>query len=624
MIPLGREPHHDGSALHVSTATPQLGDVVRVRIRVPDDYPVRFVRTRSNPNHEPYFTIAAVAFRTPGWVWWEAEIEVENLVHGYRFLLTLEGGTHTWVNSTGLHTIETLDADDFKLVAHPAPPVWAKSTVMYQVFPDRFARSAAADGRELPEWAVPAEWGDEVVHTGPDTPAQFYGGDLAGIEEHLDHLERLGVTMLYLTPVFPARSNHRYDALSFGHVDPLLGGDDALVSLVGAAHARGLHVLGDLTSNHSGDDHEWFRAAHLNPGAPESEFYYWLDDDQRDYVSWLGFPSLPKLNWNSAELRARFIEGPGSVVAKWLAPPFLLDGWRIDVANMTGRYLADDLNASVRQSIRRTMVEVDPDTLLLAESTNDATDDFQGDAWHGAMTYANFTRPVWAWLSSTGRESSYFGIPFGTIPTYSGTEAYAAHRRFVDGFPWRVRQSMMNALDTHDTPRFATHALPGSVPVAFGLSVTLPGIPVIFAGDEFGLTGDDGEHSRTPMPWDAVDAAAPTIDLYAELIRLRRGHVALNDGGIRWLHVGDDVLVFVREHHDESVLVVAARGDYDITLSPGAVDGVATVLFGSGSAGPADDSGLRLRGTGPSFTAHALPGIAAPPFAAPAVVAPGE
>ena len=101
---------------------------------------------------------------------------------------------------------------------------------MYQVFPDRFARSAAADARELPEWALAAEWDDPVIHEGPGPVTQLYGGDLDGVREHLDHLLDLGVTMLYLTPVFPARSNHRYDAHSFDHVDPLLGGDDALVA----------------------------------------------------------------------------------------------------------------------------------------------------------------------------------------------------------------------------------------------------------------------------------------------------------------------------------------------------------------------------------------------------------
>jgi alpha-glucosidase len=441
---------------------------------------------------------------------------------------------------------------------------------------------------------------------------QFYGGDLAGIEGHLDHLERLGVTMLYLTPVFAGRSNHRYDALSFDEVDPLLGGDEALISLVAAAHERGLKVIGDLTSNHSGDAHEWFQASHRHPGSPESAFYYWLDPQQEDYASWLGVSSLPKFNWNSPELRRRFIEGGDSVVAKWLKPPYSFDGWRIDVANMTGRYLDEDLNEEVRRTIRATMIDVNPDTILLGESTNDAASDFPGDAWHGAMTYANFTRPIWGWLSEPGSPAGGgLGMAQAAMPTYNAEQVHAAHLRFVAGFPWRVRLSNMNALDTHDTPRFLTHALPGVVPVALGLSMTLPGIPVVWAGDEFGLTGVDGEDSRTPIPWDRISDAAESIDLYATLIRLRTGHPALNGGGLRWLHAGDDVLAFIREATEECVLVVAARSGFDIEFAEASFSGEPMRIYGSASL-----DGTRVHGMGPSFSAWQLPGIALPPFGA--------
>jgi alpha-glucosidase len=610
------EPHHDGSPLYVSDINPQLGDRVRVRIRIPHEFgPVTAVRTRSNPNHEPRFSVASLIATIDGWDWWEAELEVENQVHGYRFLIRMGDGRNLWVNGTGVHTIETLDTEDFKLITFAPPPEWSSSSVMYQIFPDRFARSAEADGRPLPAWAEPASWDDPVIHIGPSTAYQFYGGDLLGVEEHLDHLADLGINLVYLTPVFPAQSNHRYDALSFLEIDPLLGGDAAYQSLIEKAHARGMKVIGDLTSNHSGDAHEWFKASHEQPGTPESEFYYWLDSQQTDYVSWLGVPSLPKFNWNSQVLRDRFIEGPDSVVGKWLQAPYHLDGWRIDVANMTGRYLDEDLNQEVRRIIRKTMVDINPDTILLGESTNDAASDFQGDAWHGAMTYTNFTRPIWGWLSTGARESSYFGLPFGTIPSYTGGEVFQAHTLFAAGFPWRVRLHNMNALDTHDTPRFLTHAQPGTVPVALGLSVTMPGIPVIFAGDEFGLVGDDGEESRTPMPWDRLEADAERIGLYRDLIGLRRDHEVLNTGGVRWLHASDDVLVYVRESADECILLVAARDGYELTLAPNAVAGVQSVLFGAGEAEFEPAIGLVLRGDGPSFTAFLLPGIALPEFA---------
>jgi alpha-glucosidase len=219
---------------------------------------------------------------------------------------------------------------------------------------------------------------------------------------------------------------------------------------------------------------------------------------------------------------------------------------------------------------------------------------------------------VWGWLSRRVPESWFFGLPYGTIPSYTGAQFYEAHTRFAAGFPWRSRLHTMNALDTHDTARFRTSALEGAVPVAFGMSVTLPGIPVVFAGDEFGLEGVDGEHSRTPIPWDALANAEPlateTVALYSELIALRRAHIALNNGGIRWLHVGDDVLAYVREHESESVLVVAARADFAFSLEADAVAGEATTLYGSARLST-DAGGWAVTGTGPSFTVWQLPGI---------------
>ncbi len=139
--------------------------------------------------------------------------------------------------------------------------------------------------------------------------------------------------------------------------------------------------------------------------------------------------------------------------------------------------------------------------------------------------------------------------------------------------------------------------------------MTLPGLPLVWAGDEFGLEGEDGEHSRTPIPWDDMDAAAPTIDLYAALIRMRRGHLALTEGGMRWLHVSDDVLVFVREHAAGSVMVVASRAGYEVELDEHAVKGEGELLFGD-----AELRGRAVRATGPSFSAWSLPGLDPPKF----------
>lgn len=623
------QPHHDGSSLYVSNLTPTLREAVRVRLRVPEGYgPLAAVRTRSNPDHEPEWTDAASLGVRDGWEWWEAEVRVGNPRHGYRWMLLREDGRVEWVNQTGVHTIETLDAEDFALLAEPAAPDWLHDVVMYQIFPDRFARSAHAAEHPTPEWAIPADWNDPVDPIAPARAHQFYGGDLPGVTEKLDHLVSLGVNLLYFTPIFPGESNHRYNASSFDRVDPLLGGDEAFVELVEQAHARGIRVIGDLTSNHSGDSHEWFRSAHRNPGAPEQEFYYFLDADNEQYVSWLGFQSLPKFDWASETLRRRFIDGPDSIVARWLRPPFSLDGWRVDVANMTGRHGDVDLNAEVRQLLRRTVLETNPDAIVLGESTNDAASDLQGDGWHGAMTYPSFTRPLWGWLSEPtyepyidvhGVEQTepwFFGQPVGGIPRYNAREFAAAVVRFTATIPWRIRLGNMQALDTHDTARFATNAAPGTIPLAVGLSMTLPGVPVVYAGDEFGVTGVDGETGRVPIPWAQADdpAVAERIELYRTLIGLRREHPVLGTGGMRWLHVDDVTIVFARESADEVVLVVASRGDVDLELPMGAAPGAfdATALHGDAMLASADDGSIVLTADGPVFAAWSLPGVRVP------------
>lgn len=646
-------PHHDGSALYVDRQDPALGDTVTIRLRVPHDQPtLGGVWVRSIRDAEPHYDAATRLGEADGWVWWQARLLIVNPVQKYRWLLRT-GATpgNLWVNARGTGALDVPDVQDFRICAGPAAPAWIHGSVMYQVFPDRFARSAAADDRTLPDWAVAAEWNTSaVIGRGPDTPYQYFGGDLDGVNEHLDHLEAIGATVLYLTPMFPARSNHRYDAAAFTGIDPLLGGDEALIRLVEAAHARGLRVVGDLTANHSGDAHEWFRAACRNPSAPESDFYY-FSSGNTEYLAWLGVESLPKFNWSSSGLRDRFILADDSMVARWLQAPFKLDGWRIDVGNMTGRAGADDFNHEIAGLIRDRIRTINPEALLVAESTSDAAPDFQGDTWHGAMTYTNFTRPLWQWLArpSAGYDGDapgadltagaqpglvqdpagnvldqdwpdYFGLPQRGPERIEAEDFLATHLDFAASFPWRVRLANLNAIDTHDTARAASAILPGAQALAAALQFTLPGVPMVFMGDEFGFEGFNGEKSRTPMPWNAPERIPADLrGLYAGLSALRREHPALTSGGLRWVHATGGILAFVREVAEASVLVVlfrdAAAGVHLGDLAPGLAAGFAPPrLWGHGTASAVRESGagVVVSGQALSAAAFALPGTRLP------------
>ncbi len=597
------QPSHDGSRLYVPEHAPALGHTVPVFLRAPTTSGVRRVWVRTTPDAEPRFAEATVDRRTADATWWRAPVEVRNPLTPYRFFLETEAGPR-WLNALGLFVHDVPDATDFRLVAWEPPPSWALDAVVYQIFPDRFARSASADGRSLPEWAVPCDWDAPVVGGGPETPYQFYGGDLDGIVDRLDHIESLGANTVYLTPIFPARSNHRYDASSFAHVDPLLGGDEALARLSAAAHGRGMRLLGDLTTNHCGSAHPWFLAAAGADDAPEREMFYFHNGatGPGSYESWCGVSSLPKLNWGSDDLRRRFVDGPDSVVRRWLSPPFDMDGWRIDVANMTGRHRAEAHTHAVAGLLRRAASQARGDALLVAEHAHDATGDLDRDGWHATMNYAGFTRPVWSWLRSDSLALPHFlGVP-GGVPRHGGADAVATMRWFGAHMSWRSLAHSWTLLGSHDTARIRTVVGdPARVELAIGLLMTLPGVPMVFAGDEIGLEGVNGEDARRPMPWHHPETwSASTLDSYRALIRHRRESSALRHGGLRWAYVDDDAIAFLRESIDETLLVYARRASGDEVLL-GDLHRRAENIYGGAEARVDPDGSLRLLGDGPTI-----------------------
>ncbi|PWR10350.1 alpha-glycosidase, partial [Micromonospora sicca] len=570
------QPHHDGSARYVPEQDPALGQTVPVFVRVPEDADVRQVHVRTTGDGEPRFAEATVDRTAGGDVWWRADVEVRNPISNYRFMLSGRKG-YRWLNAAGLVDHDVPDSGDFKLVSYAPPPAWARDAVIYQIFPDRFARSGAADGRTAPDWAIPCDWDTPVIGRGPETPYQFYGGDLDGITERLDHLDRLGVNTVYLTPIFPARSNHRYDAASFDTVDPLLGGDAALARLADAVHARGWRLLGDITSNHTGEAHEWFTRAASDVHAPERELYY-FDEATGDYESWNGVKSLPKLNWGSAELRRRFATDPDSLLRRWLRPPYALDGWRVDVANMTGRRGADAYTHEVARLLREVVADTRPDGLLLAEHGHDHTGDLDRDGWHGTMNYVGFTDPVWSWLRhGAAPVPNFLGTPGGVARRDAGA-VLATMNTYRSLISWRAYVHSWQLLGSHDSARIRTVVGDAArQEVAAGLLATMPGTPVIFAGDELGLTGTNGEGSRTPMPWRRPESwDQRTFAAYRSLLALRRGERALRHGGLRWVHADADTLVFLREAPTGSVLVLARRAPgapVRLTGLPGTLSG---------------------------------------------------
>ena len=250
------------------------------------------------------------------------------------------------------------------------------------------------------------------------------------------------------------------------------------------------------------------------------------------------------------------------MTARWLRPPFDLDGWRVDVANMAGRLGDIDVNRDAAVAMRATMAETKPDAYLVAEHAYDASRDLDGDGWHGVMNYLAFTRPAWCWLRRD-EDLKFLGDPL-PVPRFGGrrdgrVDPRAAGRAAValDA----CRASTCSGRTTR--PASAPCAARADRQIAgAGLLFTFPGVPMVFAGDEIGLTGVDGDGARQPMPWDAAAGTATCSAPTAQLAELRRSSPALRHGGLRWVHADDDVLVYLRESRDERLLVQVSRADH--------------------------------------------------------------
>lgn len=560
------QPHHDGSELYVSNIAPELGEKVTLKVRVPSDYILEKAMLRIYHDGEPRIFEMKELKRDSTETWYQVNVEILNIQSYYRFAF-IGKGTYQWLNAKGLFDHDVHSNNDFQLVAFADNPVWIKSSVFYQIFPDRFARSGKVN--IVPEWAHPREWDLLPRGRGKYTGQELYGGDLYGVSEHLDHITDLGVNGIYFTPLFPARSNHRYDATSFEVIDPILGGDAAFHALIKTAKKKGIRILGDLTSNHCGAGHTWLAKAKKDKKSKERSYFYWDKSIEWGYIGWFGLESLPKLNFSSKALRKVMYEGKNSIVKKWISPKYGMAGWRIDVGNMTGRQGAENHHTQVMQGIRNAMAEVNPQTWLVAENGDFEASDLNGLGWQGAMNYQGFMRPFWNWINRNPEITGGFqGLPFA-MPKINGKQLVASIQEFNSSIPWRSLTASMLLLDSHDTARFRTVVLGDTAAhkTAMTMMLSYPGVPSIFAGDEIGLEGSWGEDARRTINWE--DRSGWDVEFFAEvkkLVKLRKTQDALINGGLRWVSVENDYITYLRESKKQSILVLVSRGPINTTI----------------------------------------------------------
>ena len=410
-------------------------------------------------------------------------------------------------------------------------PSWVSNAVVYQIFPDRFQRSGKvklqADLQLMPWGANPAEQG-------------FQGGDLYGIIESLDRLQAIGITCLYLTPIFTSAANHRYHTFDYFQVDPLLGGDTALTALISALHTRGMRIILDGVFNHCSRGFWAFH--HVVENGPASPYRGWFHivswplqpypavNEFCGYHCWWNNPALPKFNHEHPSVQELLL----NVGRHWLQSG--IDGWRLDVP--------DEVPASFWLKFRQMVKEVNAEAWIVGEIWGDAQPWLAGNHFDGVMNY----RLGWSILSWVGgnclmENCSNPQYPLQTITT---PELITIWQQIFGNYAPEVNCCQLNLLDSHDVPR-ALHTLVGKVS-ALKLALTLlflhPGAPCIYYGTEACLDGGAEPGCREAFP-----CGRPWSGNLSEVLRsladLRKKHPSLSTIEPYWQALGKHGLVGV-------------------------------------------------------------------------------
>ena len=445
-------------------------------------------------------------------------------------------------------------------------PAWVRDAIFYQIFPDRFARS-----ERVLKPGVLETWDSLPTMHG------FKGGDLRGIAERLDYLEDLGITAIYLTPIFASASNHRYHTYDYFEVDPLLGGNDALRELLDAAHGRGMRVVLDGVFNHTGRGFWPFNHVLEVGAASPYRGWFHLDDARLDagrplfayappgtppaqlgYKAWWGLPALPKLNTDNPEVREFLF----SVAEYWLR--FGIDGWRLDVP-------AEIKDDAFWQEFRRRCRAIRSDAYLVGEIWRVAPEWLRGDRFDALMNY-----PL---------GEAILGFAGGSHLDMAVVSSHHEYRLWVrpldgPGFAWRVMELMnaydpdvvavqLNVLGSHDAPRLRTVLGDdvASVRLATLIQATLPGAPSIYYGDEVGLPGWHDPDCRRSFPWDEDHWDRGLRESVRALLHLRSAEPALRDGPIRFLGAESSAVAYERGTGSSRFVVAVNPGDATVNLA---------------------------------------------------------
>lgn len=522
---------YDGRTVHIKIRTKK-GDADHIRFIWGDPY--EYNVGRWSANEQPMRKIAATDLHD----YWFAEVVPPYRRLQYAFVIT-EHQEDIFFGSSGVcpYNEKTLETTHyyFKLpFVHEADtfqaPEWAKSTVWYQIFPERFA-----NGREdlSPENALP--WGSKD----PDVN-DFFGGDLQGIIDKLDYLEDLGVNGVYLTPIFSAPSNHKYDTLDYYSIDPHFGDPALFRTLVSQLHQRGMRIMLDAVFNHIGSASPQWQDVVKN-GA-QSRYKDWfhihsfpVKEDNYDRFAFT--PHMPKLNTANPEVQRYLLD-----IALYWIREFDIDGWRLDVAN--------EVDHVFWKTFRQAVSAEKPDVYIVGEIWHSAEPWLRGDEFHAVMNYP-FTEPM----------IEYFAD--GTI--LASRMAHRVNAHLMNGMK-QVNEVMFNLLDSHDTKRLLTRCRndekKARALLAFMFAQT--GSPCIYYGTEIGLDGENDPLCRKCMVWEKEKQNQGMLRFMKRLIALRKQeNVLLTEGNLEWNLLDDQnhFISFSRTLDEKTLMYFFNQGD---------------------------------------------------------------
>lgn len=435
-------------------------------------------------------------------------------------------------------------------------PDWVRDAIFYQIFPDRFANSSAVvKPSRLEPWDAPPS-----LHG-------FKGGDLLGVVEHLDYLQDLGIDAIYFTPVFASTANHRYHTYDYFQVDPILGGNAALRTLLDAAHARGMRVVLDGVFNHA--SRGFFQFNHILENGEASPYFDWFTvfgfpmrayERGHRYRGWIGLPELPEFNTDTPAVR----EFLWSVGQHWI--DFGIDGWRLDVPNE----IDDD---AFWQEFRRRVKGANPEAYIVGEIWLDSRRWLQGDQFDAVMNYL-FTRACLSFFIPDFATSVVRKVGPHTIPRISAKRFATQIEELLALYHPEVTAVQLNLLDSHDTPRFLTLAKGDETALRLAtlFQMTYPGAPSVYYGDEIGYgmavplesrprfdTATDPD-TRRAFSWDERHWNHGLRDYFKRCIALRKAHPALSRGDFTILEARGSTFVYHRTLGDETLVIALNSG----------------------------------------------------------------